>query len=119
MNGFETPVVRWQDTVPASVRVGHWTFKVVAVPAREAALDHMFGSVEWGDQEIRISSAVTHEHARDILLHEIIHAALYLAGAGEVVETRESVQEHACHILPGAMFLLREQNPEVWRWLFP
>lgn len=106
----------WIDTLPASVRIGAFTYRVELMDVGYERERGVFGECVNNDQVIRLGPTQTAEKARDTLLHEITHALLWVYGIQ--LDTVKEWVEHLCSQLPMALFLLKRDNPGVWRWIF-
>jgi predicted SprT family Zn-dependent metalloprotease len=108
----------YQDTAPTEVKIDNITYTLSWIDADSKEGKEYLGRHDPSNSEIRLNRALTLEHARDVLLHEIVHAFLWKGGLHNVRRV-DDAEELVCTILPSAMIRLHRDNPVLWVWLFP
>ena len=108
---------QWISKVPALIKIDHLTYRVVFLREDCPEAQEYIGRHDSTNSEIRLHEGLTEEHARDVLLHEIVHAFLWKGGYSNLRRV-EDVEEFICTIIPGAMIRLCRDNPELAKWLF-
>jgi len=81
--------------------LGH-RLKVIHEPLAES--DEVWGKFDSDTMTIHLCDSLTPDRRESVLLHEVIHAALFITGHSELMEERKEealvlALEHALHLL--------------------
>jgi len=108
----ELQILRHSDEappLPAQLRVGHAVFQVRSdrdVCAREQTL----GSTHGDSRSIIVDEAMNPDLARQVLLHELLHAVVYVSGYRF---DDDDAEERAVAALTGPLLSTLRDNPDL------
>lgn len=106
----------WHEALPETLKIAHLTYDLEIMDASWLRESGRFGEHNGTDQIIRLSSAQKRQSARDTLIHEITHGMLWIFHALDELGRVE--EERLCALLPVFLYTFKEDNPEVWSFLF-
>lgn len=104
--------------LPASVKVGNYTFTVHAVPGHEMDKRQAAGQFSGYAQTIDLRTDMGDANLRDALLHEVLHGVLYAHGLARVLELDADGHEEklVSALTPVILGVLRD-NPALVKFL--
>lgn len=101
------------ENLPASVRVGPYTFSIEKWSMHQASANQAFGLCSSNEQRISIQSEMpTRWRAVDTFIHELYHAIFYAYGIED-----EDKEERAVGALGTAHVALYRDNPWLIDWI--
>ena len=96
--------------MPASVKVGPHVYPIVRRPKSQMK-DH--GLCDWNQVQILIRSRLRKSKAKEVLLHEILHACTYPTMAVVVGKTDEDFVD----VVAPTLLQVIQENPELVEYL--
>lgn len=94
---------------PASVQIGLYRY-AVAVDNTRLERENLYGQILYSEQQIVVRDDVTPERQAAILLHEVLHGVLEMAG----LQQGKKLEEFVTVAAPGLVSVLR-QNSDLAR----
>lgn len=95
--------------IPEQIRVGHTTFRVVADQARCEEHD-VCGLTDGDRRTILVKPTVPPDMMRQIILHELLHAALYASG---FTFDDDTLEERVVAAMTGPLLAALRDNTEL------
>lgn len=101
------------DSLPPSIRVGPFDYRIEVWTAMQAAGERKFGACSTCEQKISIQRDMpTAVKAADTLLHEALHAIFWVYNIQD-----EDKEERSVGILAVALVALHRDNPWLAGWI--
>lgn len=97
------------DGLPKTLRVGHLKYTIKIVPA--GSLDRCYGDTNTIEQVIRLERDMAADRAREVVLHEIMHAIWSDRNLGDRVSHEAAVTGVAAGLVS-----VLGLNPRLRRW---
>jgi len=107
-------------STPTSVRIGPYRYTVKVDLSRIKELEKesdsdLYGITTHGHLEIVLHPDVADTVLRETLLHEVLHAVLYVTGTSDRLS--DKAEEHLIRSLSPALFALLRDNPDLVQYL--
>ncbi|MPQ56290.1 hypothetical protein [Duganella sp. FT27W] len=99
------------DTIPKSVRIGSYDFKVVVMPNFEQASDTVYGDMNAVLQRIRICDDLAPARLANTFMHEVMHAIHMFYGVGD-----KTIEEDTTFLTTNGLCAFWMNNPEAAAW---
>lgn len=98
-------------TPPETIKIGHMSFALKFVPAKEMPSEGAFGCCDKPRQTIFVQCDMPGDLTCDTVFHECFHAIFFAYGIPVKVK-----EERACLMLAGPLVALMRDNPQLVQW---
>lgn len=99
-------------TLPKRVKVAHYSIPITPLSPELAKDLGRFGDFDGHKYVIRMEKGITDDKTRDVLLHELLHAAYWIYGLKD-----EDEEERIVTVLTTAMLTMMRDNPKLVNFL--
>jgi len=97
---------------PKRVRVGATTYTV-----QVTGKTLLYGETDHLQTEIRLNSGQSQDSLRDTVLHEVLHAVLWISGANKLLTLDDDAEERLTRLLAPWLLTLLRDNPRLLAFL--
>ena len=98
--------------LPAKVKVGAWEYAIESWSIPDAEDLGKWGDCSHSQRRIRISESCNRKQAAQTLLHEILHATVFVWGCA-----KDDSEERLVGALGEGLSAIWKDSPEVMRWI--
>ena len=104
--------------LPKKVKVGGMSFGIstdasVHLGIEESAGERVYGQMDPTAARIVLHPGMADSRARQVMVHELLHAAIFSAGLG----LTDEVEEPIVRALEGPVLQILRDNPALVKWL--
>lgn len=99
--------------LPSTLKVGAFTVRVKQRPGLEMDRNGVYGRYQAVASLIELRTDLGDDHTRDIILHEALHAVLYVHGIKDMIGMDDEFEERLLTGLAPALLSLLRDNPAL------
>jgi hypothetical protein len=107
-------------SLPKTVRVGSYTFRVEVEEFEDAEASHTFGHMNPVNQKIRVRPGMTPQNLANTFIHETLHAISWFMAIGEFSLNEDTparlIEEEYVTKLANGLCSFWQDNPQAAAW---